>query len=164
MNTRVLLSIMMLNSVTMALAGAVIPAFKKYAFTEGLYVSAVDDLARDQFGFIWLATEDGLVRFDGTDFKVYKRGVTGLHGSRRNHISSLYNDPDGVLWMGTDGGGLGYYEHRNDSIYSFQPSNGPYAISSAITSVVGGWDGNIWVSAYGGLYVIDPISMAVRND
>lgn len=154
----------MLNAVTMALAGEGIPSFKKYAFTEGLYVSAVNDLARDQFGFIWLATEDGLVRFDGTDFKVYKRGVTGLHGSRRNHISSLYNDPDGVLWMGTDGGGLGYYEHRNDSIYSFQPSNGPYAISSAITSVVGGWDGNIWVSAYGGLYVIDPISMAVRND
>src|SRR5690606_22432398 len=165
MKTRIFLSVVLHVTFHLALAGEGIPSFKKYALTEGLYTRAINDLSKDQFGFIWLATEDGLIRFDGINFNVYKRPATnGYYGSRNNHISSLYNDPDGVLWVGTDGGGLGYYEHRSDSIYSFQPRYGRYPISSAITSIVGGRDGNIWVTAYGGLYIIDPQTMSIRDN
>ncbi|OZI08098.1 hypothetical protein BWI93_11150 [Siphonobacter sp. BAB-5385] len=46
--------------------------FKSYSNKDGLSSSTIYSLCKDHFGFLWLATEDGLNRFDGTNFKIYR--------------------------------------------------------------------------------------------
>lgn len=66
---------------------------------DGLPVNSVNDIAQTPEGYLWLATYDGLVRFDGQDFRVYRSGQhEGLPSSR---ITNLRVRPDGI-WMRTE--------------------------------------------------------------
>ncbi|MFT4604113.1 MAG: signal transduction histidine kinase/ligand-binding sensor domain-containing protein [Rhodothermales bacterium] len=72
----------------------------------GLPLSAVDRVIQGKNGYLWLATQEGLVRFDGLDFKVYRKATSGLAS---NNIYSLHEDEDGTIWVGTRNGGLARY-------------------------------------------------------
>jgi ligand-binding sensor domain-containing protein/signal transduction histidine kinase len=71
---------------------------------EGLSNNAVICSVQDQRGFLWLGTKDGLNRFDGYNFKVFRHhpGDPGSIGS--NAFNALYEDPHGILWVGTERG------------------------------------------------------------
>lgn len=55
---------------------------------------------------MWFGTKDGLNRFDGYDFKLYKNDLIQNHGLESNFIRSLH-EFDGYIWVGTDNGLLG---------------------------------------------------------
>lgn len=70
-----------------------------WALEEGLPQVGVGDLVQDARGFLWVATQDGLARFDGVEFQVYNTDNTpGLAG---NSIARLALDDRGTLWVGT---------------------------------------------------------------
>src|SRR4051812_40598262 len=94
--------------------------FKNYSTKDGLSSGSVYNIIKDSFGFIWLATEDGLNRFDGTNFYVYRHNPAIPTGLRVNHITALLEDNKGRLWIGTNGGGLSYYDRAKDSIYNYE--------------------------------------------
>jgi ligand-binding sensor domain-containing protein len=66
----------------------------------GLPHNSVSDILQTRDGYLWLATADGLVRFDGVRFTTFNRanspGMTG------NRITALFQDNQGDLWMGSD--------------------------------------------------------------
>ena len=67
----------------------------------GLPHNAVRDILQTRDGYLWLATADGLVRFDGVRFTTFNReNSPGMSGNR---ITALFEDHDGELWMGSDG-------------------------------------------------------------
>ncbi len=70
---------------------------------DGLPLRAVERVLQTQDGFLWLATQEGLVRFDGYDFDVFDKSKFDI-GS--NSIYSLYEDSEGRLWAGTRNGGV----------------------------------------------------------
>ncbi len=72
----------------------------------GLPLSAVDRVIQGRNGYLWLATQEGLVRFDGLEFRVYRKATTGLAS---NNIYSLHEDEEGTIWVGTRNGGLARY-------------------------------------------------------
>jgi ligand-binding sensor domain-containing protein len=77
------------------------PRYVKTQWTtdDGLPVNSVNDIVQTDDGYLWLATYDGLVRFDGTEFEVFRSGEhDGLPSSR---ILSLLVRPDGI-WMRTE--------------------------------------------------------------
>lgn len=81
----------------------------------GLPQNSVSDLRQTRDGFLWIATNDGLVRFDGVRFTVFdKSNTTGLNSNR---ITALYEDPSGILWAGTENG-LARYNGKNFITYS----------------------------------------------
>lgn len=139
-------------------------SFSKYTTQQGLSSNNVYDILKDSYGFLWLATEDGLNRFDGTNFKVYSHELDNDNSLRANHITALFETKDGTIWIGTNGGGLSFYDRNKDSVFNFVDKN-PQEIGSAVTSIKGDLDGNIWVTSFRGICIINPQSrQLVRNN
>jgi len=127
--------------------------FTNYSSKDGLSSSTVYDIIKDHLGFLWLATEDGLNRFDGSNFKIYRHEPANTAGLKVNHITSLYEDKKGRLWIATNGGGLSYYDRNKDAILNYV-ADGVDQIPTAVTNVNGDKEGNIFASCFGGLYKI----------
>lgn len=83
----------------------------------GLPQNTVDAMVQTRDGYLWMGTEEGLVRFDGVRFVVSDRQTAPA--LRSAFVSSLYETPDGTLWIGTYGGGLA--RMRNGRIEAFHP-------------------------------------------
>src|SRR5579863_9945898 len=74
--------------------------FKFYGEDQGLQNLAVQVVLQDRAGFLWVGTQNGLYRYDGSRFSSYGRNE-GLPASR---IESLHESVDGTLWVGTRSG------------------------------------------------------------
>ncbi len=74
---------------------------------DGLPQNTVHAITQDNQGFIWLGTDGGLVRFDGTRFKIFNQDNTPALLS--NSITSLVVSQNGTMWIGTYGGGITVY-------------------------------------------------------
>ncbi len=71
--------------------------FTRPSTADGLSHSRVEHILQDDRGFMWFGTEDGLNRYDGYDFKVYKNEPVNAN----SHVLSIYEDRAVVLWVGT---------------------------------------------------------------
>ncbi len=75
---------------------------------QGLPQNSVNAIARSRDGYLWLGTQEGLVRFDGLKFKVFDKSTSDAFSSK--DVRVLVEDRQGVLWIGTRAGGLVRYE------------------------------------------------------
>lgn len=117
--------------------------FDGWQLDEGLPQNSVTTLIQSRAGYLWLGTFNGLVRFDGVNFRVYDSDNTGeLKGNR---ITKLFEGTDGSLWIGTDGSGL--TRHRNGR---FQHIVHPELSQSSITTLCEDRDGGLWIGMVGG--------------
>ena len=71
---------------------------------KGLPQNTITSMIQARNGYIWLGTPTGLVCFDGVRFRTFSRSNTPALS--HDGISALYEDGSGILWIGTDGGGL----------------------------------------------------------
>ncbi|MDU2122295.1 MAG: two-component regulator propeller domain-containing protein [Clostridium celatum] len=78
--------------------------FNSIAIDDGLSQSLAEYIYQDSFGYIWIGTNDGLNRYNGNEFKLYKNIKNDNNSISNNMISSLVEDNDKNLWIGTDGG------------------------------------------------------------
>jgi ligand-binding sensor domain-containing protein len=74
----------------------------------------VNDIIQDRKGFIWLGTEEGLIRYDGVTFRYYLPETGNNHSISHKWITTLYTDSKGTLWIGTRRGVNRYNDKRND--------------------------------------------------
>jgi diguanylate cyclase (GGDEF)-like protein len=107
-------------------------------------------LAEDGAGFLWIGTQDGLVRFDGYRFRTY-RADPALPGSLPdNYIKALRTDRQGRLWTGTSAGGLARYDSESDRFITYPA--GPHGLSHVcVRDMVDDGSGGMWVATDGGL-------------
>lgn len=101
-----------------------------YSRADGLASDTVLDICEDGDGVLWLATESGLSRFDGSGFHTYLPGES---------VTALCEDADGVLWVGTDHG-LNCMDRESGSISLFGMRRG----SSEIMAVHSSRTGEVW--------------------
>ena len=78
--------------------------FRHYQVENGLSNNAVICSVQDRQGFLWFGTKDGLNRFDGYSFKVFRANPDQPGSIGGNFVTSLYEDRDGILWAGTEKG------------------------------------------------------------
>ncbi|MCP4213860.1 MAG: hypothetical protein GY765_04345 [bacterium] len=78
-------------------------------FEDGLPQNAVMSICQTSDGYLWMATQEGLVRYNGNHFEVFDRDNT--KEITNNYIRVLWEDRFGVLWIGTSGGGVLYLEN-----------------------------------------------------
>lgn len=121
--------------------------------SEGLSHSNVKFLLKDKTGFMWFATDDGLNKYDGYSFKVYRHNANDKSSLKANNINVLYEDKAGHLLVGTGGGGLSIYDKNNDSFDNLSANkNDETTLSNDdITSICQDKKGNIWIGTYSGL-------------
>ncbi len=133
--------------------------FEHYSLEEGLSQSIVDSIAQDTQGFLWLATEDGLNRFDGYNFDVFRYTPGTASGLSFNHITSIVADSQGVLWIGTFSGGLNRYDTKTGifKVYRNEPRNPASLCHDTVRTLCLDRYGKIWVGTVGGgVCVLDP--------
>ena len=75
--------------------------FKHYTTDNGLSQGSIYHIYQDRKGFIWLATWDGLNRFDGYQFTVFKPNLHDANSIKGSRISSILEDESGYIWVGT---------------------------------------------------------------
>ena len=88
-------------------------SFKTYTTEHGLPDNSVVKIITDPKGFLWIATRNGLSRFDGSEFKNYTLYAPKGNGLRSSWITDLIVDKTGALWVSTEWG-LCYYDAAND--------------------------------------------------
>ena len=120
-----------------------------------LSCSRIVEMNQDAYGFVWIATENGLNRFDGWKFINYfhdDKNPTSLSG---NMVRKLLTDKSGRLWIGTNNG-LQYYCPYEDNSHSVSfPDNAHPSISDMVETS----NGKIWVVTSGyGAFFVDPVT------
>ena len=119
---------------------------------DGLSQSTIFTISQDPKGFLWFGTEDGLNRYDGYSFKVFKNEPFDSTSLADNQVKTLLTDREGRLWIGLMHRGISLYdpykgEFRN---FSHDPDN-PYSVSSNnVTSLFQDLKGDIWVGTANG--------------
>ena len=112
--------------------------FRHYQVENGLSNNAVICSVQDKRGFLWFGTKDGLDRFDGYTFKIFRNNPDEAGSIGSNFIHSLYVDPRDVLWVGTEKG-LYKYEAQTESFSLLAtPFTGP------VTDIQMDAAGNLW--------------------
>ena len=82
----------------------------------GLSSSFVGHIYQDRDGFIWISTRNGLNRYDGYNFKVFKKGQPGCEGMRSNYINYTVESRDNILYIGTQRGVQTYSNDRFEDV------------------------------------------------
>ena len=94
--------------------------FQNITIENGSLQEPVLQVVQDHKGFIWFGTIDGgLKKYDGYEITVYKNNPEDTTTINANHISVLFVDRNGRLWIGTQNHGLCRYNHENDSFIRY---------------------------------------------
>jgi ligand-binding sensor domain-containing protein len=114
---------------------------------EGLPHNLVQAIAQTPDGYVWLATQEGLARFDGVRFTVFDRRSTAAMSA--NDVETIYVSRDRSLWVGVYGGTL--LRYQNGSFRSYSSREG--LSSATIVALAEDTRGDLWIGTDGdGLY------------
>src|SRR4051812_39655278 len=75
--------------------------FKHLSIEDGLSQSTIHSILKDKYGFIWFGTQDGLNKYDGYTFTIYRHNPKDTSSLRSSSIRVIYEDSKGNLWIGT---------------------------------------------------------------
>ncbi len=123
--------------------------FNFWNLENGLPGNEIQDIIKTSDGYIWIATLDGLVRYDGVKFDYFDQAFNGLTTNRE--ILSLFQDQDKNLWIGTNRGGIIKYDQVSFEIILEETQSQ----KAGITSFAQTSDGIIWVGGLEGLAKIE---------
>lgn len=119
---------------------------------------------QDSRGFMWFGTADGLNRYDGYTFKVFRHRDNDPFSLKSNTVWALWEDHDGHLWVGTPAG-----LHRFDAgteKFTFLPDDSLYRstfLRTFVYSILEDRDSNLWIGSVGGLSILDLKSGALKE-
>ncbi len=119
---------------------------------DGMSQGTINCIVQDKFGYMWLGTQDGLNKFDGLNFTVYKSDIDDPNSISDNYITALIEDREGNLWIGTSTGGLNKYDINTGIFesYKHQATNLASLSSNSVSSIAQLPSGDIWVGTLGG--------------
>lgn len=137
---------------------------------DGLSNNVVNSLYQDRFGFIWMGTYDGLNRYDGYNFKVFRNKWGNDNSLINNHIITLNGDSKDRVWIGTQKG-ISYFDYTDTKIHSvYYLNKAQNKVTAAINSISIGHNGDAYIATEAkGLLIVKngtnkAHSLAIRNN
>lgn len=134
------------------------PGYETISTVEGLSQGMIFDLIQDKEGFIWVATKNGLNRYDGYGFKIFANDPYNAYSLSSNTVVKLFEDSKGRIWAGTENAGLNIYDKQSGKFHRIAQSNSnPASLSgNGIRSIMEMPDGRILVSTdVAGLNIVE---------
>jgi len=125
-----------------ACAQLLTPRFFHLTTANGLSHHIVRAVVQDPQGFLWFGTQDGLNRYDGATFTVFRHLRSDPHSLTHNTVQALAVDPSGALWVGTVGG-LDRYDWDTGRFVHYPE------IAESVTVIYPAPDGTLWVGTAG---------------
>jgi signal transduction histidine kinase/ligand-binding sensor domain-containing protein/CheY-like chemotaxis protein len=152
-------------------AAAPVPAvrplyFEHLTMRDGLSQSTVEGILQDSQGYLWLATESGLDRYDGNSIRVYRRERGNPHSLASDYVWTIAEDAHADLWLATMGGGVARWQRRTDQfqLYRHDPHRPDSLASDAVRTLLIDPEGRIWCGTLDrGLDVLDPRTGSARH-
>ena len=117
--------------------------FGKISVDQGLSQSSVSSIIQDSSGLMWFGTDDGLNKFDGHDFSIYKHNPEDANSISSNNIQSIFEDSKEQLWIGTTDGLDLYNRASND--WQHYPLD-------QVQTIIEDSSGVLWVTSFAGLF------------
>lgn len=131
--------------------------FHHLSLEHGLSQSSGHVIYQDSQGLMWIGTQDGLNRYDGYRFTVFRHQTEDSTSISSNDIRSIFEDTNGNLWIGTNGGGLNLFDRNTDSFKSYEADdNDPRSLpTNTIHVIYEDRLGRLWVATEEGLALMD---------
>jgi ligand-binding sensor domain-containing protein len=126
--------------------------FDRLSIDEGLSQSIVEQMVQDRQGFMWFVTEDGLNRFDGYTFTVYRNVAGDPSSLSHNELKSICEDKSGILWVGAFEAGLNRFDPITEKVtrYRHDPSDPGSLATDTVLYITEDRAGRLWVGTQGG--------------
>ncbi|PSR55353.1 hypothetical protein AHMF7605_18490 [Adhaeribacter arboris] len=121
-----------------------------YDETSGLPSNSINAKIQDSRGYIWLGTDDGLFRYDGYTFKLFKKPPGPNDAFAGTAVTQLAEDQDGRIWMGTTKDGLTCYDPTTGEYRNFPVKNidRTAPLTRSITMLFVDNENNVWAGLY----------------
>ena len=127
------------------------PLFRKFGVADGLPSSSIHTLAEDHEGFIWIATVDGLARYDGTGFRIYRHNAADAKSIAGDDVTTIFIDRDDRIWCGLESHGLDVLDasRTNFTHYTNDPDDAHSLVADDVWSIGQSQDGSMLLGTGG---------------
>lgn len=129
-------------------------SLKHISSSEGLSQSSVIAIEQDIFGQIWIGTRDGLNKYDGNTFTIY-RNTDDKNSISNNDILSIIEDNKGFLWVGTYNGLNKFDPRKNTFVNYFHKKENTSLSNNTIWCIKEMKNGEIWIGTSEGLSILN---------
>jgi len=132
--------------------------FEHISLEQGLSQSVINVIFQDSRGFLWFGTEDGLNRFDGYNFKIYRPAAEDENSLSNGWITAITEDKNGFIWIGTRQGGLNRFDPRLGlfAVFKHDPGDSLSLSNNRVNSLFIDKNGDLWVGTDSDLDRFDP--------
>jgi ligand-binding sensor domain-containing protein len=126
--------------------------FEQFSLEQGLSQCIVTSILQDRQGFLWFGTTDGLNKYDGYSFIIYKHRPNDPNSLSHNLISAIFEDHTGTLWVGTYQEGLNRFDREHELFVNYRnnPNDSTSLSHNTITAIIEDRQGNLWIGTAGG--------------
>ncbi|MGD8305739.1 MAG: two-component regulator propeller domain-containing protein, partial [Ignavibacteria bacterium] len=154
------LSLFTIPTITLAQENFV---FENFSIPQGLSNPTVNCICEDRYGFLWLGTNDGLNRYDGYEFKVYKNNPSDSTSLPGNLIRTISEDNNGDLWIGGTNV-LARYDRINDKFISVKFDREQNVNAPIIYKIFIDKKNKIWIGTNEfGVHILNPEKMTTKR-
>ena len=119
---------------------------------QGLSQNNVTCILQDRKGFMWFGTQDGLNKFDGYSYTLYRNDPQKSTSISHSYIHTLFEDQQGRLWVGTDAGGLSLFDSSTETFSNYKhiPGLASSLSHNKVMAIAQDGQGYLWVGTAGG--------------
>ncbi len=121
--------------------------FAHLGLEQGLPQQVVTAIAQDGDGFLWFGTQDGLTRWDGYRFRVFRNTLADQNALPSNYVATLHRDRHGDIWVGMYDGTVTRYQRKLDQLQTI-----PTKVRGVIGSISDDGADGVWIAAESGLW------------
>ncbi|MCD8262371.1 MAG: hypothetical protein LUD15_13575 [Bacteroides sp.] len=118
---------------------------KHYTTDKDFSNSLVNKVYQDKKGFIWIATENGLNRYDGLRFSIYRNTPGDTTSLKNNYVRTLFEDNQGHFWIGCING-LQLYDRATDTFREIDIRREGSHANPHVTSITERKNGDVWIA------------------
>jgi ligand-binding sensor domain-containing protein len=131
--------------------------FEHYTTSDGLSSAQIKSILQDSFGFLWIGTPDGLNRFDGRQFNIYRHQQRDSNSLNNNIVNALALDARGRVWVATNKG-LCFFDYADGLFHAVDigRNNGEQFDRNRVYAVVAGSQNWMWYSTITELHALAP--------